>query len=204
MASPRGLSLEIDKSQQSGSQLSGPRQRACYCSLLVLVASKELPGDLNFPLSAVVKKGTFFTVGSGVFCCDLTEKLRCSCRLQVLYHAPRALRCCCPWLSSQGQNRGQSARHKCQASNHLKLAGKAGLVWALRSPCFLRGCRGPVPAIPAGPSQAGPWGACRCCSRWGQGRDKAVCGVCEGKARCFKTGRRWFRCRDAVGGNVRL
>lgn len=41
--------------------------RVLLLTLLVLVASKELPGDLNFPLSAVVKKGTFFTVGSEVF-----------------------------------------------------------------------------------------------------------------------------------------
>lgn len=90
MASPRGLSLEIDKSQQSGSQLSGPRQRACYCSLLVLVASKELPGDLNFPLSAVVKKGTFFTVGSGVFCCDLTLDRRTPVFLPFAGVVPRS------------------------------------------------------------------------------------------------------------------
>lgn len=74
----------------------------------------------------------------GGICCDLTLDrkppvfLLIHGRLQVLYRAPRALRCCCPWLSFQGQNRGRSARHKCQASNHLKLAGKAGPVWFCR------------------------------------------------------------------------
>lgn len=68
MTSLLGLSLEIDKSQQSESKLLGLAfMLRCSCSLLFLVASKSYLGKMGFLPAPVFKKGAVFSLGFGVF-----------------------------------------------------------------------------------------------------------------------------------------